>query len=239
MTNISLNQAAWDIMEFYRNTLKDNDFTDIRQIKWWIQNVRAKLIKQKLDKPLSVPDENLVQSLTTNSSGTPLIELELVDSSIYTTIPSGRYVVRTKVALPASIERDNQIGTFTRIGPIDRLGEKYKLVSQETAIISGSGKFNQQTVFAFLLGDRIYLISKNSMALIGLKYLDVRGVFQNPREAALFTNPSYTDDDNYPINANMIDDMKKILLSQEFKVSARNPIDPIIPEEDVVQKRTP
>ena len=48
-----------------------------------------------------------------------------------------------------------------------------------------------------------------------------------------------TDDDDYPINLSMIDDMKSILINQALKFTAKYPIDPIIPEEDVVQKRTP
>lgn len=241
MATISLNECAYDLLEYLRITIKDNDFGDIRQIKYWVNATRAKLLKQRFDKMegMVTLDEHFVQNLSYSNTGTPLIELEYVDSSFYNSIPSDRYMVRTKVDLPATIERDGQIGTFTRIGPVDRLNERYKLVSQETAIIAGSGKFNQSTVFAFLQGPRICLVSKSSHILAGLKYLDVRGIFQNPVEAALFTNSNYTDDDDYPINLSMIDDMKSILLNQGIKFTARNPIDPIIPEQDVLEKRTP
>ncbi len=106
ITNISLNQASWDILEYYRANVLDSQSIDVRQIKYWVNSVRAKLLKQKFDKSLfDGIDEHYVQNLSYNTTGTPLIELELVDSSFYSSIPSDRYLVRTKVSLPATIER--------------------------------------------------------------------------------------------------------------------------------------
>ncbi|MCK5318490.1 MAG: hypothetical protein KAJ55_11265, partial [Anaerolineales bacterium] len=99
-------------------------------------------------------DDNFTQSLGS-------IETELVDSSIHLTIPSERNMLKTILDIPETVDRRNYEGTFTRIGPADRLSRKFNLVSYDRAIASGNGRFNRNEVFAFLLDNRLYLISNS------------------------------------------------------------------------------
>lgn len=219
MENITLNKLAYDIFEFYQSSVKDTSQVDIRQIKYWIDTLRTTLIKRHLDKyPFNSVDENLVQSISP-------IQMELVDSSVYSQLPANRYYCRSTIAIPATIEKNGGIPTFTRIGPADRLSEKYQVINVDWAQYYGNGKFNKSSVAAFVLGDRIVLMSKDKQAIFGTKYIDVRGVFQNPRSAALITNPLYSDNDNYPINMQYANEIKEIILSREFRFNSKPPID--------------
>lgn len=233
--NISLAEASYDIWEFWQNNILNGDWTDIRQCQYWINSTRAKLLKQKFDKESTYNiDEHFVQEISINNSGVPM---EVIDSSVVSSIPSGRYISRTSISIPATIERTNRIGTFTRIGPADGLGERYPLITYENALVWGNGKFNQDSIAAFLLGDRICLISKNPQSIRGVTKISVRGVFQNAIEAAKLTNPLWTEDNDYPINLSMIDDMKSIILGEDFRAAGRIPVDPQPANQETLDKK--
>lgn len=208
-TNITLNQISYDILELYRAAIKDVYDIDIRQIKFWVQNTRAKLLKQKFDKPFPLIDNHYVQDLGA-------VEVERIDANII--LPTGeKYLMRTKIQIPSTIERNGYPGTFTRIGSVDRLNETFNIMSYEDALYSGNGKFNRDFISAFQLGEYVYIISKNPIYQ-SIKYINIRGVFQNPTLAALIANPTYTDDMDYPVNASLVDDMKALILSKEYKL---------------------
>jgi hypothetical protein len=211
MENISKNKLAYDILETFRANLKNTDEIDIRSIKWWVDTTRATLLKRHFDKYFYMPiDENLVQAY---APGGTAITMEIVDSSATTVLPTGRYYIRSTVAISATIERNGGLPTFTRIGPADKLSERFQVVNYDWGLLYGNGKFNHDAVCAFMLGDRLVLSSKNKQSVFGIKYVDVRGVFQNPTEVALLNNPLSTDDMAYPINAQIITEMKDIILN--------------------------
>jgi len=164
------------------------------------------LLKQKFDKNLRVIDDVFTQSLGA-------LETEQVDSSIHPDIPSEKYLLRTLLEIPETLDRRNYEGTFTRIGPAERKSHKFNLVSYDRAIYSGNGRFNRNEVYAFILDSKIYLIS-NSIYHRPIQYIDAIGVFQNPTQVALFKDENgdslYSDDGRYPISMamrNMLEEM--------------------------------
>jgi len=233
--NISLNELAYDILEIYRQNVLDTNFIDVRQIKHWVQTTRATLLKQKLDKdPLFAVDEHFVQEIKPN--GTP-VTIQLLDSSIYTGLPSNRYFAQTSVSIPATIERNGYFHSFTRIGPADLLKESYPIVGYDHALLFGNGKFNTSIPCAFIMGDRIVLTGKNIQSINGIKYLSIRGIFQNPTEVSKLNNPAYTDDDDYPINLNMVDTMKKMIMDSNFRFNNKIPVDSVPVDEELINKQ--
>ena len=208
MYNVTLNQIAHSILESVRGKVSDDDNISIDQVKDLVHSARALLLKQKFDKNLRVIDDVFTQSLGS-------IETELVDSSIHPDIPSGKFMLRTTVDIPESLDRRNYEGTFTRIGPAERKSHKFNLVSYDRAIASGNGRFNRDQVFAFLLDRRIYLIS-NSVYHKPIQYIDIIGVFQNPAQVAQFTdvdgNSLYSDDGNYPISRAMREVLESMII---------------------------
>jgi hypothetical protein len=228
---VTMNNLAYDLMEYYRATIKDSDNIDIRECYFWVTTGRAKILKQKLDREsLFNIDENYFQTISP-------IEMEIVDSSVVTGLPSDRYVSRTKVTIPPTLERTNYIGTFKRIGPADRLGESYSLITYNNALVFGNGKFNHDSIAAFLMQDRIYLISKNSESIRGIKYLDIVGIFQDPITAAKVTDLTYTMDDPYPVNANIVDDIKMLILKGWFNLTNRPPLDTQSVNPETIEKK--
>jgi hypothetical protein len=221
MYNVTLNQIAHSIFETIRGKVGDDDNIDIDQVKDMVHNTRAMLLKQKFDKNLRVIDDVFTQSLGS-------IETEQVDSSIHPSILSERFMLRTLEEIPETIDRRNYEGTFTRIGPADRLSTRFNLVSYGRAIASGNGRFNRNEVFAFLLDSKINLIS-NSIYHKPIQFIDVIGVFQNPSQVAQFTdvdgNSLYSDNGRYPISRAMRDDLENIIIKERLAQQSQVPSD--------------
>ena len=127
MHNVTLNQIAHSILESVRGKVSDDDNISIDQIKDMVHSTRAMLLKQKFDKNLRVIDDVFTQSLGS-------LETELVDSSIHPDIPSGKFMLRTILEIPETVDRRNYEGTFTRVGHADRLSQKFNVVSYDRTI---------------------------------------------------------------------------------------------------------
>jgi hypothetical protein len=231
MTNITLRELGYDIMELYRANIRNDDEVDIRQIYYWIHTTRAKLLKQKLDKPFTLINNSYIQYL-------PALEMQSLDASMIVNSPSGRYYSSTVLNLPFTLERNNYTHTYVKIGPPDIIGEGYPIIRYEDVSTYGNGKFNGNTVAVFILGDRICLMSHNEQSVRGIKHISASGVFQNPMEAGKLISPTFSEDDNYPISFSMIDDMKSIIVGEtNFKSSIRPPIDTEVVDQTVVNKQ--
>jgi len=222
--NVTLNQIAYGIFEVIRGNLSDDDSIAISHIKDMIHDTRATLLKQKFDKGIRVIDDNFTQSLGA-------LKIEAVDSSAHSTINAGRYMYRTVLEIPETLDRRNYEGTFTRIGPADKLATSYNLVSYDRALYSGNGRFNKDQVFAFLRDNKIYLISNSGAYHKGVQFIDVVGVFQNPSQVALFKDSAgdsyYSDDKRYPISRSMKKDIENIILKEKLGLEVQASTDKI------------
>lgn len=229
----SLNQIIWELIELYRQNYKVTDSIDERLFLAWIQSTRAKLIKQRLDESMRLPDEHWVQDLG-------YVEMEKVDSSVYSGIASEKYILRSVKSIPWTIHYKGDPGGFTRIGPADKLGIDYRLVSYERALVSGNGKFNTDQVYAYIDGDKLCLISKSNIHK-QLKYINVKGIFQNPIDAYEFKNGAntYNWDYEYPISDALMNDLKNIIVKENFNF-IMVPIDDKKPDSvDNITRPTP
>ena len=222
--HVTLNTIAYSLFETVRARLSDDSDIDIAEIKDMIHDARAALLKQKFDRNIRVIDDVYTQSLGA-------LKIEAVDSSALTSIPSGRYMFRTVEEIPPTIDRKNYQGTFTRIGPADKLSEKYNLVSYDRALYSGNGRFNKDQIFAFLRDNKIYLISNSGTYHKAVQYIEVEGVFQNPAQVAIFLDSSGSsltfDDEQYPISRGMRRDIENMILKERLGIEAQAPKDDI------------
>jgi hypothetical protein len=209
---MTLNEAAYRVRRFYRTHYKETDELDIRYVYSWIVTIGAKLLKQRFDKPMATIDNNFVQDLGP-------VEMELVDSSICRDLPTpllaSKNILRTKLSIPPTIDRSGHTGTFTRIGPADGLTTNFKVLDYDDVFYYGNGKFNGNDICAFPLGDRIYLYSKGGNHF-NIKYIDVRGVFLDPRDAGKFKYPLWDETYEYPMNETLIDDMENIIRNEKI-----------------------
>ena len=229
--NVTLNQIAYGLFEEVRAKLGDDSNIDLRQIKDMIHDVRATLLKQKFDKNLRVIDDAFTQPLGA-------IEIESVDSSLLSNISSGRYMFRTIREIPPTIDRRNYEGTITRVGPADQLATKYHLVSYDRALYSGNGRFNKNMIFAFIKDNKIHLISNSGAYHKAVQYIEVRGVFENPEQAAKFADVSGSSlsfpDKAYPISRAMRKDIENIIRREKLGIAAQAPSDKLNDGEENV-----
>lgn len=207
IVNTSLNQLAFELWELRRARIKDTDPMDIRLLVDWIQSKRAMLLKQKFDQPFASIDDHYVQDLGS-------VEMTKTLSNI-AGISNYDYMWGTSIEIPRTIESKEGIGTFTRIGPADRLSDHYQVTTYKKALSLGYGKFNYNAIYAFVLGDHIYLTSNGGLHFT-VKYLNVRGVFQDPITAARIVNSSWDYNDDYPINKEIIDQLKVLIINEKF-----------------------
>jgi hypothetical protein len=216
MASITLNKLVFELWEMRRSQIKETDPIDKRLIIDWVQTARSRLCKQKFDQPMAIVDDHYIQSLGP-------VELEKIVSNDVS-IENEIEMYRTNIVIPRTIETKSGSGLFTRIGPADKLSTKYKVTTYEKALAFGNGKFNRNTIYAFQLGDYVYIVSKSGFHF-GIKYLDIRGVFQDPITAARIFNPAWTYDDDYPINADMVDQLKTLIIQTKFNLTLMQPSD--------------
>ena len=209
---MTLNEAAYRIRRFYRTHYKETDELDIRYVYSWVISTRARLLKQRLDKPMATIDNNYVQDLGP-------VALEQVDSSICRGLPTPLYaykkIVRTAIEIPPTIDRSGHTGTFTRIGPADMLTTNFKVLDYDDVFYYGYGKFNGSDICAFPLENRIYLYSRSGNHF-NMKYIDVRGVFLDPRDAAVIKDPTWDENDEFPMNETLVDDMENMIKQEKI-----------------------
>ena len=209
----SLNSIAYSLVELFRANFRNTDSVDIRLFKNFVQQTRAQIIKQRLDSGGYI-DDALVQDLG-------IVTFIPIDSSSISSIPSDKYMMRSIVKLPPTINRKNNIGTFTRIGSADGLERKFNLVPRERALISGNGRFNNNDIYVFQDSGYLYLISKSNLHKYITK-VNVRGIFVNPEDAYTFNTAissvtPWSDDLEYPISESVLSDIENIILSTKFK----------------------
>ena len=212
MDKTTLNSIVYELLELRRAYVKDTDPIDKRLVVNWAQSQRARLLKQKFDQPMSSIDDHYIQSLGAIEM-VKVISNEL--STISVPVDEYTYMYRTLITIPRTIENKEGKGTFTRIGSADRISEKFTVTTYEKALASGNGKFNQNSIYAFVLGDYIYLTSKSGIHFT-IKYIDIRGVFQDPIEAALIKDLTWNFNSDYPINKEIIDQLKVLIINEKF-----------------------
>lgn len=223
MKTVSLNELVYELLELRRAHVKNTDPLDRRLVIDWIQSQRARLLKQKFDKPFASIDDHYVQDL-----GSVSMEKELTNIS---SIENYDFMWRTSIEIPRTIEGKDGTGMFYRIGPSDRMSDSYQITTANKVVALGYGKFNYNTIYAFVKGDRVYLHS-NSGLHFSIKYIDIQGIFQDPIAAARIKNPSWTYNDDYPINKELVDQLKVMIVNEKFGLTLVQANDKVDDKED-------
>lgn len=218
MFNRTLDELAYEVLELYRATYKVTDSLDIRQVKSWIQEYRAFLLKQKAMRPFEMIDQSYIQVLN-------LKDLEVIDSSLLEGSPNNTYILRTISNIPAPIENNRGKILITRISLPDLLKGNINLYSMDHALNSGHGRFNKKQLFAFLFDNKIHIkshLAQNELEKV--EHLQIAGAFQDPYQAG------YLDNMRYPIAESMIRDIHE-LIKQEKLPYVTTPIEDPLPND--------
>jgi len=190
--NKTLNEYSYDFMELYRANHKDTDSLDIRQIKNWIDNTRAILIKQRLDRNPFAVDGSWLQTLTVVGT-------------------SGTYFESTS-QIPVPINKRGGEGCITLVDTGVLFAEDIEFTTYAEAKAFNNGKFNSTTKYGFLKEHKFFV--KNETSAESFK---VTGVWQSPRLVAAYNGESNFDTSTtYPMDQSVVDDMKNMILKTNF-----------------------
>lgn len=213
---ITLNEIAYDLLNLIRaGRSVAGETISIDQIKFWVVNSRAQLIRNEANKQRTI-DPELIQDLG-------CLELEAVDAALCCNVSVDCNVVRTKKKIPGFIEI-NQKPLVTRVGPINRTSPQYDFIPIERLPFEFQNKFTKNQIKSYIHGDYIYLAGhKDNPDVFALSYVNIAGVFEDPRSIADFeceNEACYSDDGSFRIKRWMIEQMKAQILQLDLQTIA-------------------
>lgn len=121
-------------------------------------------------------------------------------------------VVRTTLDIPTPVRASDTM--FDYVGDVDKT-DSYRYISPEQVRILSLSRYTGRRPSYFYSNKRIYVFNNND-----LEYINVRGVFSDPRELLPFrcgNQPCYTDDDPYEIPEDIVNIIISEILSHELK----------------------
>jgi hypothetical protein len=205
----TLNTIVMDLLNIVRSAnISRSELISPRQIEMWVHQYRALLIKQDLDKG-KMPNPDYIQEL-------PGLRLEVVDKSGSAELKSGRYLLRTVLELPKTIDLNFKSG-FMFIGTID--GNEISFIPEGRGPWQKYKKYTSNDNIAWLKSRHLYLETVSP-----LESISPRIIAEVPTEVGNFINPhadyTYANwDTPYPIPINMIPTLKEMILKKELGIT--------------------
>jgi hypothetical protein len=213
---VSLNTIVEDLLLIVRGSkLAESEKISKRQLEAWVHQYRAVLIRQNLSNGDNL-NPDYIQTL-------PSIEIVPIDiAGTISNIETGTVFYRTSTKLPKTINLKYASG-ITFIGTLNK--KRIQLVPGHRAEYQLYRRYTPTETIAYLEDGYIHVINP-----FGLRYITIRGVFENPPEAALYTNSTMTAQDynmnsSYPIPINMLPALKQMILEKELGIEAVAPGD--------------
>lgn len=212
---ISLDSIINDILYIIRGSqVSQDEPISTNQIENWIHQYRALLIKQDLDKG-KVVNSDYVQEIQ-------CAKLIVVDKSEDSTIKTGRYLVKTELKIPKTIDLNFRSG-FTYIGTLD--GKELDFVPQSRVKWQKEKYYTKNSPLVYLKNEHIYVDNDHV-----IEWLCIRGIFELPQEVGNFVNPytnipEFTLDSKYPIPINMLPTLKEMIFKKELGILVQSPSD--------------
>jgi hypothetical protein len=175
-----------------------------------INEQRALWLRNEYNKNRSI-DPYVIQTLG-------CAELELVNPiQCCVNTPAGCPVLRTKKKIPNTIELYFTKG-ITSIGAADITKPRFVLIDYSRVPFVGHGRTTAKSIYTFIYDQYIYVFSKDPSVNL-IKYITIRGIFEDPTSLGDFINCTTNDKcwspyDPYPINQWMWAYIKPYILQQ-------------------------
>lgn len=206
---MTINQLVYNIRNQIKQSRPDDVNISDRQVEFMISYIREKLIVQQLQKGRSI-SSNIKQDL----GQVAVQQVDKADGSIVI----GRSILRTVDKIPQPIELD-QMDLITYVGGLDKQSA-YPFKTKANARWNKYNKYASKEPLAYYSNGYIYITDCTNP---NLEYINIEGVFNNPRDVHKFKfpngNPCYNPDtDNYPISGRMIDTMNDLIKTKELNV---------------------
>jgi len=175
----------------------------IERLKFNVKYYRAIFIRRDQERNSYLP-EQFMQSFC--------VEMIKVDASECCNVTVDCIIMRSKEKLPAAIRLKNG-SPLTYVGTIDNLKSFAPMTVGELPTISHS-TFTGRTPRYFLQNGYLYVINSKAIKLT------VKGIFEDPAEVANFEcdGDCYSDDNAFPIAADMVQRITQSLLSGELQI---------------------
>ena len=206
---MTLNEIAYNILNLVRGgRSNNNEHISISQIKFNIKYYRAMLIRRDFARNGMVT-RHLEQDLG-------CLELEKVDASKCCDLPVSCAVYRTKKKLPKTI-RFSFRDAITHVGDVTGLST-IPLIEPHAIEWLPYDKYTKDKFKAYMIEDYIYIYNAQ-----GLQFVNIRGVFENPEDVALFDcdgSDCYDEDMDFPIPMDMIQIITQGIMSGELMMLA-------------------
>lgn len=220
---MTLNEIVFDIMEFMRGTLTDDEDIDPRQIAFWVRTQRALWLSRE-----SASSETDNPSMEQDLG---CVDIVMVDSA-ECDIEAGVFVLRTKDKIPSMLSSSSGLPLITRVGPVDKIQKNFSIVPYERAKYVGIGRFNRQEIRSFFLNGYVYLaFSSDYKEPSMLSKINIRGVLENPEDAGAYQDSNgvacFTYNSPYPVPMKYIDFMKEHILKNYARLKMMLPSDEV------------
>jgi transposase-like protein len=212
---VSLDTIIHDILYIIRGSnVSQSESINDNQIENWIHQYRALLIKQDLDKGKTI-NSDYTQEIQ-------CLKLIVVDKSEDSTVKTSRYLLRSELEIPKTIDLNFRSG-FTYIGTLD--GKEIDFIPQYRVKWQKEKYYTQNSPLAYLKNEHIFIDNDHV-----IEYLSIRGIFEQPQEVANFVNPytsisEFTRSSKYPIPINMLSTLKEMILKKELGIMVSSPSD--------------
>jgi hypothetical protein len=199
----SLNEIAYSIAT---KLGKPIDFMLINDLKFSIINYRALFIRQDYTK------NGRYNALFIQDLG--CVPTEKVDSAECCDVESECNVIRTVDELPDPV-RLKGLEDFVFVGAIDKKTRYTMILPEEVSYVSYN-KYSKLDPRYYYMNSRVYLVN------VTAGYVNIRGIFADPREAARFNHCAgadcYTDDTYFPCPEDMIAGIKTGIIQGELQI---------------------
>lgn len=204
---MTLDEIAYNLLTLVRGGRSSNDENiSLDQIKFNIKHYRAVFIRRDFARN-GVITRHLEQDLG-------CLELVRVDASKCCNLPTTCPVYRTKRKLPRTV-RFNFREAITYTGDVTGLGRIPMVEPYEIQFIPYD-KFTANKPKTYMIEDYLYLYNPH-----GQDTINVRGIFEDPEEAAKFDScdgPCYDDTQPFPMPADMVSLITAGLMNGELKL---------------------
>lgn len=207
---MTLDEIAYNILNLVRGGKSSQDESiSLAQVKFNIKHYRAMLIRRDFARN-GLVTRHLEQDLR-------CVELERVDLSKCCNIDIDCPAYRSVKKLPRTV-RFNFEEAITYVGDITGIGRIPLIKPYEVAFLVGD-KYTKGNVKAYMIEDYLYIVNYN-----GAKYLNVRGIFEDPEEVSSFIDcggqPCYSSSSTFPMPMDMVQAITTGMANGELRLLA-------------------
>jgi len=208
---MTLNEIAYNLLNLVRGGKSHQEESiSLDQIKFNIKHYRAMFIRRDFAKN-GFTSRHIEQDLG-------CLELKKVDPTRCCKLPSSCSVYRTINPIPKTV-RHNFKESITHVGDITGTGT-IPIVHSNVVKFLPYDKYTNKNYKAYMIEDYLYIYNAE-----GLRYINVRGVFEDPQEVEKFKDCDGTDcysDDNieFPIPMDMLQLINNGVLAGELRLLA-------------------